>query len=519
MKTLRLKLVWILPLIIIAAGVVLLFFENYQEVTEPADQDWSRDWEIGETTAVKQPHIQKTDDGIQISYLTESGITRHTYDDNYTEMDEQQYTIPVDKFTSFYIENDKLLYSDYYSLYRGDTEEKLTDIDGFIPTSSAALYQKENALYTIDPANYESRQLMTLTSSDSKVRTSETDEGTYLMEEYTDEEGRHLHFFEHVDNEVKKIGEAAFLPSGSESIKDIQFTIQNKEATVLISTVQKQSASGQMENHYYYGTTSFQEPLKTTSLSFIDPVSSKPLKEISDMSLHPQKEGTSLLFKAVGATNTRFGENSQFNIYKAPLGTSGVEEITRISNTPDLSTHPVQIQEDSVVWVDKGGDSHKLLLSSQNPEIIEKADTWNSRVLLGALGKTMGMLSYSFFGLLIMTFWYIWPLLFLVILMFVKRDALDQDRTWILLTGIAIYLAAAILVRSPLFSEKLLARAPDYLSFPGSPILFILGFALIAFGILKTGAKQRDWSIPVQITYFISVHVALITIFFGPYVL
>ncbi|MYL21125.1 hypothetical protein GLW04_14570 [Halobacillus litoralis] len=519
MKTLRPKLVWILPLLIITAGILLLFYENYQEVTEPADQDWSRDWEIGETTAVKQPHIQKTDDGIQISYLTESGITRHTYDNDYTEKDVQQYAIPVDTFTSFYLENDALLYSDYYSLYRGDTEEKIMDIDGFIPMSTAALYQKGDTLYAIDPSNYESSELMTLASIDSTVKTAETEEGAYLMEEYTDGEGRQLHFYEHLDDQVKKIGEATFLPSGSESIKDIQFTMQGNEASVLISTVQKQSASGQMENHYYYGTTTFQNALKTTRLSFTDPVSAQPLREVSDMSLHPQKDGASLLFKAVGATNTRLGESSQFNIYKAHLGTSGVGEVTRISNTPDLSTHPVQTNDGSVVWVDKGGDSHKLLLSSQNPEIIEKADTWNTRVLLGALGKTMGMLSYSFFGLLIMTFWYIWPLLFLVILLFVKRDALDQDRTWILLSGIAIYLAAAIIVRSPLFSEKLLARAPDYLSFPGSPIIFILGFALIAFGIMKTGAKLRDWSIPIQITYFIGVHVALITIFFGPYVL
>ncbi|CDQ21292.1 hypothetical protein [Halobacillus karajensis] len=347
----------------------------------------------------------------------------------------------------------------------------------------------------------------------------ETENGVYLLIRMVSIEGNQLTYYQVKGNNLQKLGENAFAVKGSEEVRDIQFTVKNNMYHILVSTLQKQSQSGEVENDYYYAEGPFEEDPNLNRLSFSDPFSSTELREVSDLSMEYTEDGTLLLFKATGWTETRFRENTQFNIYQAKIKNNNETEVTRLSNTPSFSNFPIRVNPDTIIWVDHGGENHNLLVSSSRPEVITKADQVTKQALLHTSGKTIGMLSAGLFALLISIIWFLWPLLFMIIIMFTRVEAMDQDRSWVLYTGIFIYLIAAIWTKDLLFSESLLSRAPEYLSFPGSPILYLLSFGLISFAMLKIGSPTKDWSIPVQLTYFIGVHVLLITVIFGPYLL
>lgn len=517
MKKMKRKLVWLLPTVVVFIGISLLFSQNYEKVTEPPDEEWSRELEIGKTPVLRSPNVNALDGQPTVSFLTEQGIQQNVYDEEYSLTDQVTYDVPVDKFTKFYINESRMIYADYYSLYDEETGDKITDIQSFYPLESQALYMNEQKLFAIDMDNLDSTELLTIENTHTKLLAEETQTGTYLLTSEVTTAGNQLTYYMLENNEVEKLGESQFTLNDSEEIRDIQFTIHDDTLQLLVSTVLKQSASGKMQNFYYYSEGPINEKPNLSKVAFDDPFSNHELREVSDVKIQSNNDGSLLFFKAIGGTETTFRESDQFNIYQAQIQSEGQSVVTRLSNTPELSNFPVSIDDRTVVWVDHSGEGHRLLLASKNSDVIEKADQITKRSLLHALGKTMGMLSYSLFTILISIFWFLWPLLFIIILMFIKKDALDQDRSWVLYSGILIYLIAAVLVRDPMFPDTLNGFAPQYLSFPGSPLFFLLGFALLSYGILKTGAKVRDWSIPIQLTYFISMHILFIAVFFGPY--
>ncbi|WP_226580196.1 hypothetical protein [Halobacillus litoralis] len=519
MKNLAGKLVWILPMIIVLFGVAILFVHNYNEVTEPPDEKWSRELEVGKTSALQSIRADSSEDSHTVSFLTSDGLKQKKYDEDYNLLNEESYDFPVDKFTTFFKTDENFVFSDYYHLYNGKTEDEITAIDKFFPLESMAFYRKGQDVYSLNMKNMEGEELFTLPNPNTSLIFQETSNGIYFLTNDVDQSGHHITYYKVEDEQVKEVGNTDFTLKSSEEFSDMQFYVEGDTAKVLLTTIQKQSMSGKIEGFYYYDEFTFGEDLDLTKISMTDPVSSTELKEVSDIKMRSGEGGTELLFKAIGATKTKFRDSEGFNIYQAQVSTEGVSEITRISNTPNLSHDPSWMNSNTVIWLDKTSSEDRLLLASQNPKVVKEAKAITQANLIQALGKTMGMLSFSLFAIIITSFWFIWPLLFMVVIMFSKKDVLEKDHAWVFFTGGIIYLGAAIMVRHPIFSDSLMARAPEYLSFPGSPILFLVAFAVIAYGILKTGARRRDWSIPIQLTYFIFIHVLFVSVFFGPYVL
>ncbi|MEC3882498.1 hypothetical protein VKA52_02015 [Halobacillus sp. HZG1] len=519
MKSWRGKLIWLLPTIIVLVAVSLLFSHNYQKVTEPPDENWSRALDIGTTPVLRTPNVGLYEGKPSVSFLTEDGIQQNIYNEQYEIQEQNSYDIPVDKFTQFYIGENKVIYADYYSMYDQETGDKLSDIQAFFPLENSVFYRSEDKIFNLDVSESTSEELISLDNPKASVHMAETNSGTYLLTDEVTSSGNLLKYYKVEKNSINPLGEITFSVKQSEQVNDIQFTTKENSYQLLVTTIQKQSQSGKIQNHYYYAEAPFGEKPNLNRVNFQDPFSANELKEVTDLSIHNTESGPVLLFKANGWTETLFRPGPQFNIYQATISDRSTTTVTRLSNTPSFSNFPVRINEQTVVWVDNGGEDHNLLLASSKPEVIERADKITKEALLLASGKTMGMLSSGLFALIISIFWFLWPLLFMIFIMFSKAEALDQDRSWVLYTGILIYLVAAIVVRDPMFSEALLARAPDYLSFPGSPILFLLGFAGIAYGILRAGARSKDWSNPIQLTYFIGMHVLFIAVFFGPYLM
>jgi hypothetical protein len=68
-------IVWLAPMIIILTAVSVLFSKNYQEVTQPADDNWSRALKIGTTPFTQEPYVHQTEGGqLSVAFLTAEGV-------------------------------------------------------------------------------------------------------------------------------------------------------------------------------------------------------------------------------------------------------------------------------------------------------------------------------------------------------------------------------------------------------------------------------------------------------------
>ncbi|UOQ94239.1 hypothetical protein MUO14_04560 [Halobacillus shinanisalinarum] len=516
MRKLKEKWVWLGPLLVILIGVSILFAENYQEVTEPPNESWSREVEIGSTPTLIEPHITVTKDGnISVSYVTKEGVQQKSLNETYQVVSENSYDIPYDKWTQAYSDGEQLIYSDYYAIYEGETKEKIADASQFIPLNSKVIYRQGQEISTLQPDTMESFPLLTLDNENVEISTYQTDSNTYLLTQRTDQAGIDITFYELTENQASKMASAQFKTKPSEVAESIQFTITDGQYALLLQTLQKQSMSGEPVYHYYFSQQTLNEHPKFTQIEFSDPVGQAKLTEVSDFEMKSEDGDTNLLFKAFGQTETGYRKEKQFNIYEATLTDNGVTSTTRLSNTPDSSATPEWINKEAIIWLDMQGDENRLLLSSSNPEIIQQAKQVSGAYLIGALGKTLGMLSASFLAIAVGVIWYIWPLVFIAVMMFSSNRSFDRDRAWVFFLGASIYLGAALLFKDLIFTSRLLLQAPEYLSFPGSSLFYIFIFALITYGILRMSSK--DWSITVRLGYFVGVHILFITIFFGPY--
>ncbi|KHE68698.1 DUF2975 domain-containing protein [Halobacillus sp. BBL2006] len=514
-------MVWLAPMIIILTAVSILFLENYQEVTQPADDNWSRGLKVGTTPFTQEPFVHQTEDGqLSVAFLTDEGVQQNIYNEHYELASKEKYKIPLDKFTSIYLNNGKLIYANYYSMFDGETDQKIEDISEFYPLKGKLLYKKENQLFLLHTDNMESTPLLQLDNENASLLVDESKQGIHIIKKTVSESGNTLTFYKLNNEGLEEVGSASLRVKSSEEIKDLQFTTYQDNYYLLLSTTQKQSSSGKMTNFYYYSKSPIGEQPNLKQVSFNDPYGSGELEELSDIEMKMAGKDPVLLFKAYGSTKTTFKEPKQFNIYKSELRGESSESVKRLSNTPNSSSEPVWLDDEAIVWIDHGGEqTNRIYLASSDPEVIKKADGMTQSSLVLALGKTLGMLSYSFLAAVISIIWFIWPLLFIVVVTFANNRALDRDHSWIFYTGALIYLAASLLFKRLIFTDAVMASAPGYLSFTGSSFIYIIGLALVSLVILKIGSKVRDWSTLVQLSYFIGIHVAFITVFFGPYLI
>ncbi|MFD2922736.1 hypothetical protein [Halobacillus naozhouensis] len=518
MARLKRSWIWIGPLIILLVGVFILFVENYQEVTGPPSEEWSREIELGTLSSNIQPHVSEMSNStLSISYATKKGVQQKILSDTNQVIAKHTYDIPYNKWTETYVKNDHVLYFDYYAIYDGKTKEKITDASRFIPLKNNVVYQQGLEIFIMNPETKTSSSLLTLPDDNVEFSMYEADSQIYLMTQKTDTSGIDITFYQVKQTTVSKLAETQFQTKPSEVAKSIQFTIEDHQYSLFLQTFQKQSMSGKPVSHYYYSKQPLDEKPQLESITFSDPAANQALSEISDFEIGTENGQTVLLFKGYGFTKTGYREDGQFNIYQAIINEQGKSTTTRLSNTPDSSSQPERINEDAIIWVDGQGDTNRLLLASSHPEVIEQAQQVSGEYLLGALGKTVGMLSYSFFAVIVGLIWYIWPLIFLAVMMFSSNKAYDKDQEWVFFLGAFIYLGAAILFKDRIYTPSLLSRAPEYLSFTGSSIVYTLVFALVIYAIMQL--SKRDWSITVRLSYFVGVHLLFVTIFYGPYLI
>ncbi|WP_407272546.1 hypothetical protein [Radiobacillus sp. PE A8.2] len=516
------RLYWIIPVLFLTVGTGILFFQNLLEVTEVPEDDWSRAIPIGELSGNKAPIITEQDNQLALTYFENETLVQDIYDQNLNFVTKEAYqNLPFDKWTQAFIAENTVLYHDYYHIYDGETNEQITAANGFFPLSTSLFYQKELTLYKLDPTTYQSYPLVTFDREPEGVIPKQTDDGKNVLFTYTrDVNQLHLTLFDLTKDQADIIYESSLAIGHDEQVVELNYAINEDQLAVVLKLKRKPQGGGTPIITTKFMETNISDAKQTQlmELTFGDPKSDYVLDEVGDISIAYVDSQVNLLFSALGSTETTFKDADAFNIYQA-VEHDGEWVVQRRSNTSGLSTKPAWMMENQVLWLEKDGANSTLYVSSNDPEIINRADSWNRDDFLNALGKTLGMLSVSLFTLFVTAIWYLVPFTLISLGLLVNRRVIDGDPSWIYYSGVGVYLLTALLFKDNLFIDNVYQNGPDYLTFTNSDFVYIIGFALIAHLTTLLGARRKDWSRPIDAFYFILVHILLLTIFFGPYLI
>lgn len=523
MKTwMRINLYWMIPGVLILLGLFLLFVQNFSKVTAQPESDWSRGLLVGQSEVNKLPAIKETEDGHYLfSFFQKNKLNTAAMNKEFRIEKEKEYDIPVDKWTQIYQGNDQLIYFDYKNIYDQNKTELVADVEKFYPLDSSILYVKENTLFLLNPETKKSSKLMEINLDKENISIEENDEGIHLLLFTKGKSNVELTLYRLQDGKINHLYETKVKVDPGKIVNGISFTFEEQKLALLLQE-ELELTQGKPEYFNYFveiDIASTQPPVQY-ELAFQDPaIENGKLTEISDVAFTYRDGKPSLLFKANGFTETKYNEKSGFNIYESEIGEEGDTKTERRSNTAAISTIPQWLDENTIVWMDLDGDGNKVYVSSNDLSGINKQIKHTSEDWLQALGKTFGMLSTSFFAFALSFIWLIWPILFVIVMYLFFSRKVDYDRPWIFYTGIGIYLVAAVLFKDRFFVPNILSSAPGYLTFSGSPYVYLLLFAVIAYLLSMLTKHVNEWIGAPRIIYFVGVHIILLTIFFGPYII
>lgn len=516
------KLYWIVPGIIMIIGILLLFYENFSDVTEHPSDDWSRALTIGKTEQNQLPPVKMTENEDLIFTRFENGIlATTTLGKDFTVKDEQTYNIPVNKWTQVYQQENTIIYFDFKNIYDQDKNMLVSDVEKFYPLETTTLYVKDHVLYQLSPETKTSEKVMEIDLDKLDIIPQENKEGVNLLTYTSDPTGVDITLQQHANGKMKTVYQSRINVDPGKAVNDISFALDGQKLALLLQEELQSTQGGNPEFFNYFLLTSITNPNERTlnELTFEDPAGNNSLKEVSDVVLTFRNDKPTILFHANGRTQTQFNDSTTFNIYSAEINESGTTKTERRSNTPEISTKPQWINEETIAWVDLDGDSHKIKVSSADIKTVDPLIEFTQDDWLQALGKTFGMITSSFFGIAFAVIWFIWPILFVVFMYIFRNRIADRDPSWYFYTGIGLYAIAALIWKDRFFLDNIYTNAPSYLTFTGSSYVYMIVFAIIAFWLTIHTKKVNDWAGTVRITYFVGLHILLLTIFFGPYII
>lgn len=512
---------WVIPVVILFLGLALLFYQNFMKVTEPPEPDWSRALLIGETNLNKLPPVKMTEDGeFLITRFEDGNLATTRLGKDFIVKDTETYDIPVDKWTQLYQQDDKIIYFDFTNIYDKDKNTIITDVEKFYPLETTILYVKENVLYQLNPENLKSQRIMDIDLKEVDITPQENEDGINILAYSSVLNGVDITLHQLTDGKINTLYQSTIPVEPGKVVNDISFALNDQKLALLIlEELVLTQGNPEFFNYFMQTTVTNKNQPPVNELVLRDPAGNNNLTEVSNVVLTYNNGMPTLLFQANGQTETQYNDRTAFNIYKAEINEDGTTSTERRSNTPYISTNPQWVNEETIAWLDLDPDGNRINISSANLAAISKVIELSQDDWLNSLGKTMGMATSSFFAVAISFVWYIWPLLFVVLMYMFKSRILNHDPKWIYYTGIGLYAIAAAVGKNQVFVDNIYINAPAYLTFNGSAYFYMIIFALIALWLTNLTKRINDWDGTVRILYFVGIHIFLITIFFGPYII
>jgi hypothetical protein len=509
MEKLRKSAYWLIPVSIILAGFIIVFIVNVLRYSEPPSKNWSRALKIDEVDNFHDQYVVDLENQTNIYYVKHGKMYKKTFDKDYNEVNEEILSANLESVKDFIVINDVVYVLRENNLVNSNTGEMIDQADSLTSTENDKIvYTKGQEVLLFDPNTQNSSVIFQAGHKISGIQSS----GDYILVY-----GKESHIGKITIYSIKDDKQVVFKEVDvglNNYITSIQF-ITNGENIHVAMAYESESKNNKQ---YYFDLTEFN--VHNPELDFVriaptDPVTGRSLQEVSDFTLNITQNKLVILFRSVGFTYTDTNDSYAMNIYSLSENDDGKLETTRLSNSYKLKENPFFIGKHAVGWT----ESNQIYLSSTNENVKEMTKKISSDEYFIAFGMSVAKMATAAFILYLAVTWLIIPVIYLLIVSFINRlrgrnrdFSKDQKVFYI---GSIIYIISSLMMRKFIFPENGLRMAPDYLTFTGSSIFYILLFAIIAFAAVMF--IKRDWGTIGKYFYFIGLQYLCYYVFLGPF--
>ncbi len=515
MKTFRHKLFWLIPLTIIIVSLAILYFINLQRFTAPPSENWSRELKIATIDSFYAPQVESKDETTHLYYVEDGNLKAAKYDSNY-DLIERNTILTKPKLEDFYVYQDNIILYNDGAILDGATNEELDQATLFQRgTNEQLFYAKGQEVYSLNIETTESNKLFNVAHPIEKIQavedlilvySSNLNRGSFSIYRKTDE------------NTYKQLLQEDINIGVSNQINQIELTAHDQ--TVYVAVTGESQSTENKKFYFFYSSFPIDDStVELTQVQPMDPVTNRPLDNLSHVKLRIVDGKLQALFRSVGFTFKDTNDKHAMNIYSINF-TGDADSVVQHSNTYSVSSDPMYFGENAVLWKESSGQQkYDLFLSSTSEKIMEQTRSKTMEEYLVAFGISISNLATSAFVLLLVMGWLLIPIVYLIIANIIYRikgrNHDMNESNLVFFIGVILFVIGALLMRNFLFPTNGYSTAPSYITFGGSSIIYILLFAAIA--LISVLLVKREWGTIGKYAYFIGIQYLCYLLFLGPF--
>ncbi|MDM5314609.1 hypothetical protein QUF49_01320 [Fictibacillus sp. b24] len=501
------------------AGVLLLLgavvWNNILSETKLPNPDWSRSVSTPVESISAEPIAFKADNQYQIYTQQKNGLKVTTLDEKLNVISQKTENLPLDERGKFWTNGNQIAFvsNGELILYEDGKQTVLDkDVELLADSKSRFAYSKGNEVYVYDPESGKSRIIYSAKEKLSEL-TGHSESNSFIAT-VGEKVQMEVFYLQEKDDQYKANSIIQYSKTPNDKIYNFRFAESDSKVYFIYTFYSSKQGTKSFKTFYGEASSDQFTALSFKAVNFIESELGYEMKNPMYQQLNIENNQPIILFSATGPISAK---KEAGNIYKATLNNKDWKA-TRISTTDKISVYPFYIDEQTIAWIKAETVSdYRVFLASQNPEIKKESQSINKQDVYNATFDALAASVVSFIAMTNAFIWVVPPILFLGILYFVRIDVIEQEEPWAKWVSIALFILTQLYVIQSLFNSTFYTIAPKYLTFSGSSLIVPVIVSAVALYVMQL-AKDKDWGLFAQVSYFIGVTVLFELFIVGTYV-
>ncbi|BCB04355.1 hypothetical protein [Bacillus sp. KH172YL63] len=502
------------PLLFILAFVGALFFQQLQQVKEQPHPDWSRSIPF-DFTSEERPLAFNGEEGLFLA--SKGSVTGFTFNEAMEVTNEKTIDTSVTRGKPFWTDGNKVIQmkdDQLISTENGKTNVLAEQVTGISTASDSVYYWNMDTLFMLNPTDTAAKEIHRFTEEILDVYIGK--EGHAIVQVRQDDTHAQLYYLDAAEG-ITGNPLAVVDTATNHHMKGLSFMVKNDQLTILYNDEMRTQGT------LSYKIMKLQTAMDSIGDSLLKP---EPVEFTNEVSSYKLQSPRSVQFTSLNgedyilftSESHRVGDDNAVSLYAAPFENASNFNAAPIGTTKHFTYSPVQISEQSIAWLDYGGDYYELFGASQNEQVIANSVEWTKRSVKEAVNDTVLMLFSSLITVLVSFYWVLPSLFVLILLYMFKPNVFEKEGIiWVEYASIILFMAMPFTFIGKAMGDFFYFAAPDYLTFSGSEYVLLLLISVLAALLWKWG-RDRDWGSFGGAFYFMGIYILLYVTLIGPYV-
>ncbi|MCF6139403.1 hypothetical protein [Pseudalkalibacillus berkeleyi] len=505
-----------LPVLLLVIMVGLLTFHHASKEKNLTPEGLSRNTEVVNDAKGKVLSVSKLDSGYDVHYNEDDQLTNVHVNETLEVTHKETLPVELDLTATYWAKQNQAIYLNEEKLiyYDGKKNQTLdTNINGLTVGLDTVYYWKDNQIFSMNPSTQKSTLVAKTEQAVMKLFTSEDTKGLFIATVKKQDLSSDVYVYQQSDQDSQLLQKFNIPSLSGERIHTVDAS-QTQQGTHLIYTTKQTHAGTVTVRGYYNLFESPKEEPKFQKIKIYDSFTNDQMRVIDNLDLVLTEDGPEIILSARGMITAKV---RSWNIYRAKQQQSEKWIANHISTSTSISRNHVYVSEHELFWLDSRGKKAKIMAVSNHPELLQKAESFQTADFVNGFYTGISSLPYGFIMLMVAMMWVAPSAIFLFCVSFWNEDAMVQKRSWVRYSTIGLFAICQYYLMQQFFTPMFEAFSPDYLSFQWHSIILPLGIILMSL-LFTQFTRQKQWSIYQEFGIFTLFNTLFIVFLISPYV-